>query len=436
VLKQLDVLIGFVVVMAIVSLLVMIITQVISSLFGLRGKNLLAALRAMMRGIDPNLPTGTARQLAGYILTRPVISDSMLSMATKFWDKVPILAWFRQRFKKASAIRADELLELIKRIATRGGAGNSGASQSLQNTATALLKNLNDADPHTANAIAAFEAQFSVLAQKEVSQAKALIQQAAMTTDVAMINLERWFNSAQDRAQQWFAIHTRIISVIAAIIAAFILQLDSIDLLKRISADSDLRDKLVAASPAVQSLATNALGEQRDRVDKSTHKAAIASLAKKYPQLPAVLGDHEDFSSIKSAKDWLGEQLKNDSKLDSIVADYSQLVTAMKLQASLDIMTKVAGASPLQLLPTPYPITLNHDWPGHGYFGWLNVFKFRDQWSWPPHRLFGILVSAALLSLGAPFWFNTLKSLTNLRPKLADEIDKDPRQIPQNTSSK
>jgi hypothetical protein len=92
VLKQLDVLIGFVVVMAIVSLLVMIITQVISSLFGLRGKNLLAALRAMMRGIDPNLPTGTARQLAGYILTRPVISDSMLSMATKFWDKVPILA--------------------------------------------------------------------------------------------------------------------------------------------------------------------------------------------------------------------------------------------------------------------------------------------------------------------------------------------------------
>jgi len=62
-LKQLDVLIGFVVVMAIVSLLVMIITQVISSLFGLRGKNLLDGLQAMMRRIDPNLPTGTARPL-------------------------------------------------------------------------------------------------------------------------------------------------------------------------------------------------------------------------------------------------------------------------------------------------------------------------------------------------------------------------------------
>jgi len=61
--KQLDVLIGFVVVMAIVSSLVMIITQVISSLFGLRGKNLLDGLHAMMRRIDPNQPTGTARPL-------------------------------------------------------------------------------------------------------------------------------------------------------------------------------------------------------------------------------------------------------------------------------------------------------------------------------------------------------------------------------------
>ena len=132
----------------------------------------------------------------------------------------------------------------------------------------------------------------------------------------------------------------------------------------------------------------------------------------------------------------MSEQLKGDTQLDSIEADYSQLVTAMKLQALLDLMTKVAGASQIQLLPTPYPISFNPDWPSGGLLGWLHVFKIRDAWSWPPHRLLGILISAALLSLGAPFWFNTLKSLTNLRPKLADEIDKDPRQIPQNTSSK
>ena len=435
-LKQLDVLIGFVVVMSIVSLFVTTITQTISSLLCLRGENLLEALRAMMRRIDPTLGVGTARQLAGYILTRPVISDSMLSMSTKVWDKIPVLAWFRQRFKKSSAIRADELLELIRDIAERGSASNPTASQSLKNTATALLNKLSIANPRTAEAIAAFQTQFSTLSGKELSQAKKLIEQAATTTDVALINLERWFNSTQDRAQQWFTTNTRIITVIAAFMVTLVLQLDSIDLLKRISADSDLRDKLVAASPAVQGLATDALGEQRDRVDKSVHKTAITSLRKKYPELAPTLGDHEDFSSIKAAKDWLSEQLKGDTQLDSIEADYSQLVTAMKLQASLDLVTKVAGASPIQLLPTPYPISFNPDWPSGGLLGWLHVFKIRDAWSWPPHRLLGILISAALLSLGAPFWFNTLKSLTNLRPKLADEIDKDPRQIPQNTSSK
>src|SRR6185503_15030850 len=35
----------------------------------------------------------------------------------------------------------------------------------------------------------------------------------------------------------------------------------------------------------------------------------------------------------------------------------------------------------------------------------------------PGQRAFwGILASAALLSLGAPFWFNMLKTLSNLRP--------------------
>ena len=41
-------------------------------------------------------------------------------------------------------------------------------------------------------------------------------------------------------------------------------------------------------------------------------------------------------------------------------------------------------------------------------------------------HLLGLLASAALLSLGAPFWFNILKSLTNLRPLLAQEVDKNP----------
>ena len=54
-LQQLDTLKGFSVVMSIVSLLITIITQMISSLLGLRGSNLADGLEAMVYRIDPGL---------------------------------------------------------------------------------------------------------------------------------------------------------------------------------------------------------------------------------------------------------------------------------------------------------------------------------------------------------------------------------------------
>ena len=432
-LKQLDVLIGFVVVMSIVSLLVTIITQAISSLLGLRGRNLSDALRAMIRRISPDIDIAASQQLTDHILTRPVISDSTLSMLSKTWDKWPILARFRKNAKLASAIRPDELLELIRSLASRGSKSNPELSQALQTTATSLLDSLRIATPATANAITAFQAQFATIAGRDLTQAKALIAQASNATDTALINLERWFNSAQDRAQQWFAMHTRIITVIAGFVAAFVLQLDTIDLLKRISADSDLRDKLVAASTAVQDLAKNAVAQPD--VDKRTHKQAVASLRNTYPNLSTAFDEEHDFASIESAKQWATAQAKKDNLPDSVATDYVRLVAAGKLDESLDMIKRVAGASPLQLLASPYPIGFNKNWP-HGCFGWIHIFRMTDPWSWPPRRLLGILISAALLSLGAPFWFNTLKSLTNLRPKLAEEVDKDPTQVPQEPASK
>jgi hypothetical protein len=73
-------------------------------------------------------------------------------------------------------------------------------------------------------------------------------------------------------------------------------------------------------------------------------------------------------------------------------------------------VTDAFSKTRFQLMPDPYP--------GPG------------EWSWPLPHLLGILASAALLSLGAPFWFNVLKSLANLRPMLANEVDKDPKQLP------
>lgn len=79
----------------------------------------------------------------------------------------------------------------------------------------------------------------------------ALFHELETAMNTALGNLDKWFNSAQDRAQQWFAMHTRFWTVIASVVA-FLLQLDTFRLLGQINSDPELRSKLVASSEAVK----------------------------------------------------------------------------------------------------------------------------------------------------------------------------------------
>src|SRR5882672_6419258 len=140
-LKELDTLIGFVVVMSVVSLLITIITQMVSSFLGLRGRNLADALEAMIHQIDPQIDRKIREALLNRVLTRPIISDSMLSMSEKIWDKVPLLSALRAGWKQASAIRPDELLAILTDIAgvtpDRASAQLAAAQQAATDAKTA-----------------------------------------------------------------------------------------------------------------------------------------------------------------------------------------------------------------------------------------------------------------------------------------------------------
>jgi hypothetical protein len=59
----------------------------------------------------------------------------------------------------------------------------------------------------------------------------------------------------------------------------------------------------------------------------------------------------------------------------------------------------------------------------------LNFLGISGDAAW--RHFSGMTAAAMLLSLGAPFWFNLLKSLTNLRSSVAEEIDK--QKKPANT---
>ena len=398
-LHSLDTLIGFAVVMSVVSLLIMIITQAVSAAFGLRGKNLSDALEAMLHKIDPDInkqSNDVAKRLADAVLTRPVISDSTLSMC-KRWP----VTW-----KRASAIRPDELLQVLRDI------GNGKASLAAD-AAT------NQSDPVR-------KAAEGILQKLDAVS-------ALRAADPALSELEAWFNSAQDRAQQWFAMHTRIVTIIAAFVVAFVLQLDAIQLLRRVSADPDVRTKLVADADAVQKESTKVL-QNADAPDSATNKEIVAELRReKHPEIGAKLDQSPTYGTLADVDSWIRSQLADTPNSDKIVTDYNQLFFQKKLGSSSKDLAEVNKGlenTGLQLLPFPYPKVFDDN----PHRKWWQIFS--GQWSWPKQRLLGILVSAALLSLGAPFWFNILKSLTNLRPLLAREVEKDPTQVPKTEKSR
>jgi hypothetical protein len=216
---------------------------------------------------------------------------------SKTWaDKVALLSWFLKRGRRASAVRPDELLSILRQLTeTRTPGPQMGpqpraqvASQSvpaerqaqgppsepqvptqtLNDAAATLLSRLAVADDTTAAAIRTLNAALPAMVE---TRSAAFIHEAAEATNVALVNLERWFNSAQDRAQQWFAIHTRFWTVIAAIGMAFLLQLDAFQLVTRLSSDAELCARLFSASSTIK--------DQADRVFTNTLSLAAINQA-------------------------------------------------------------------------------------------------------------------------------------------------------------
>src|SRR5207237_8152807 len=81
---------------------------------------------------------------------------------------------------------------------------------------------------------------------------------------------------------------------------------------------------------------------------------------------------------------------------DKPLTDATQQIT--RAAADVKSIREQFQQTQFQLVPSPYP-----------------------GWHFTGMEIWGILASAGLLSLGAPFWFNALKGLSNLRSIVANK---------------
>ncbi|MBA3962638.1 MAG: hypothetical protein H0X40_12155 [Chthoniobacterales bacterium] len=424
-LQTLDTVIAFAVIMTVVSLLITTLVQMTSSALALRGKNLANALSLTFQTIDPTLGE-YAHALAAQILSDPILSDSLFApkdrspvipaqgshlaavisaekqlIATTFLakagdktadittaetnvaaakalvpagkmpDKVALIstqAWSflsrNESMKLATAIRPGEVYRILHDIShlTPTEATLHKIPAILPEKASDLLRALAVPDQTAQEAKSKLQAVANVadlFATPE--QKKAVLDSLANfglavegATTQAYDRFQRWFGSAQDRAEQWFQIHVRGITIFFSVVIALLLQLDTINILRQ------LRTQPVMVAALV--------------------KSAPASVTDAQPILSGSRAPNDAAELFK-------QQQQNVDHLQQRLAD-----------AGFDLV----------------PESFLGRW---GHPRRLHLFD----------HLTGTLITAALLTLGAPFWFNLLKNLMNLRPAVATLIERRPQ---------
>ena len=341
-LQYLDTLIGFVVVMLAVSLIITIITQIISSLLALRGSNLRWGIKTLLQHASTAFEQDKdAKQAAQDVLNHRLVSDSTFSKAD---------SWFK-RWRLASAIRKDELIDILERIAK-------------------------DKDPDWADSL---------------PEAKPVIA--------------KWFDSTMDRVSQRFAMSMRYWTVGCAVLLAFVLHLDTPAVIKKLSTDQALRAKLVASADAMTRQTENILGAGGTNVLAT----ALNQFKKQEPEAAKILTNPPPLLTPETMNLWLRTQLRDHPQRDKFMAAHQELVSSNVLARAPELLG-AAGVLNDELRRAGYALL-----PNYKLMNW-NDYRPTSAAFW------GMVISAALLSLGAPFWYNSLKSLMNLRPVLAGRV--------------
>ncbi len=252
---------------------------------------------------------------------------------------------------------------------------------------------------------------------------------------VQIVDTERgkfkeWFGSAQDRAQQWFQMHTGGFTIGASIVVAFVFQLDAIDVFHYVSTNATARAALVASSEKILKEGNGILEHDSDVIQRinTDWKPATARLtaeeltgvtdvkilkAKLAAKVPS--GTSFDPKAFEQAvKDTTALFFKEESghadNLKAAIKDSGfELIPIAGWRWRVPTLAIAATVSPTGGAIPAVPAKTDH------WESFLNIL---------PHT-FGIILFAGLLTLGAPYWYNLLKTLASLRPALAELIGAD-----------
>jgi hypothetical protein len=394
-LKTLDILIGVATVMLLFSMAVTIVTQFVANLMQSRGKNLLQGLTGLLKQIDPNLPAEAANKIADTVLKHPLVAEA--------------------NGKLGEVIHREEFTTLLMGLAAGEGAATLDAvsKKALED----LLAKNGVADPagtlkNIRAASLVLEASNPELAN-DVRHGMAILQEAK-SQFVAKVH--GWFDQTIDRVSARFTVTARIITFIAALIVAVTVQLDTFALVNRLSVDDQFREAVKNGAQKVVDASQNASGNSGAKPTTSPTTTAAPTPAPNPTGANAPAGSPTATPSATATPSPSNIAATGTTAPTPAASNQTPNPTPVTGSATSDVQKEYYN-----LLSTAGLITLPTDWQT-----WL------DRWTLG--KIPGILLSALLLSLGAPFWYARLQDLLKLRSTVAQN-DATQRQIRQTTQT-
>lgn len=347
-----DTALGFAAVMLMLSMLVTILVQMVTTALNVRGTNLVWGIERVIGQLIPG-DSQQAKVLAQRLLRHHALSHSF--------------------GRYAVAIRPKEF--------------------------SLVLQDLADSKPDQKDKV-------GVAIQ---AAAEKVLEKLMTAKDEALA----WFNTIMDRTTERFVMRTRIWTAVFAFGLAFALHIDTLHIFKQLSAKPEVRAALVTAAlkhavPYHESI------QKQDPLPVE----AIRALAKDNAAHAKALGAASGATTRAEGRAWIAKTFPDPGVQKKLIEEYEARLDALGRKRIEDLQNdyeKVRGwieASQLELGPAAEYCAFK------SAFDWTCTFK-----GITPGHMLGMLVTALFLSLGAPFWFNALRNMSNLRPILAGKVE-------------
>jgi hypothetical protein len=195
---------------------------------------------------DRSVPTGTAVQAQASLIPAQAQQIARAALLHPMIAQPPFFRGWLTKRMRGEVIEREELIRVLLGFAAGEGSDSSALEVTTRDALRQVLADNDVADPGRALSAIRTAAQQLEKSKPEMAAHVRLTTAILEATPSAFVGkINNWFDQVMDRTITAYRFRTQLITIVAAALVALAIQMDSIDLLKRLSTDDKLRNALV-----------------------------------------------------------------------------------------------------------------------------------------------------------------------------------------------